>query len=524
MTAKQLTQAPMSFSSSPEQETLEGSIEIVTYHNEENGFCVLKVRVKTHKNPVAVLGSLPSVTVGAEITAQGEWIHDRRFGQQFKASQMDIKPPSTTDGLEKYLSSGLIKGVGKINAKKLVTKFKDKVFEVIDKHPERLLTVPGFNQSIVDKILESWEDQKAIRDIMLFLHSHDISTARAVRIYKLYGNDAIKIITNNPYRLAKDLRGIGFLTADKVAMKLGIGRDSLIRARAGISFALSRALDDGHCALPLGDLISATEDLLEIGQGRLHQALGCELEEGILIKGVIDDVPCIFLKTLYQAEKEIAAQIHRINAAPLPYKVLDLEGAISWVEQENNIALSTSQKQALENTLTKKVTIITGGPGVGKTTLLQSILKILNTQDLRFALCAPTGRAAKRMTEATGIEAKTIHRMLNINPLSGGFGFGEYEPMKCDVVVVDEVSMVDVPLMNALLSAIPPKALVIFVGDKDQLPSVGPGQVLADMINSGVIPCVHLTETFRQAASSNIIQIAQRINKGIMPELKGFGA
>ena len=307
-------------------------------------------------------------------------------------------------------------------------------------------------------------------------------------------------------------------------MKLGIGRDSLIRARAGISFALSKVLDEGHCAFPLDELIAATESLLDIDQNRLSEALECELEEGLLIKGVIDDVSCIFLKTLYQAEKEIAAQIHRINAAPLPYKVLDLESAIAWVEQENNIALSTSQKQALENTLTKKVTIITGGPGVGKTTLLQSVLKILNTQDLRFALCAPTGRAAKRMTEATGIEAKTIHRMLNINPLSGGFGFGEYEPLKCDVVVVDEVSMVDVPLMNALLSAIPPKALVIFVGDKDQLPSVGPGQVLADMINSGVIPCIHLTETFRQAASSNIIQIAQRINKGIMPELKGYGA
>ncbi len=524
MTPQNQAQLQTPSPTAPGQDTLEGSIEIVTFHNEENGFCVLRVRVKSHKNTVTVLGSLPAVTTGADIKATGEWINDKRFGLQFKATQMEIKPPSSTDGLEKYLSSGLIKGVGQSNAKKLVKKFGDKVFEIIDKYPERLKEVPGFGQGLIDKILTSWEDQKAIRDIMLFLHTHDISTARAVRIYKLYGNEAIKIIKDNPYRLAKDVRGIGFLSADKVAMKLGIGRDSLIRARAGISYALSEALNEGHCALPMDELISAAETLLNIDQERLEEGLNCELEEGILIKNNIGTTPCIFLKTLYNAEKEIAERLRLISEAPMPYKVLDLEGAIQWVEQENNLALSSSQKQALENTLTKKVTIITGGPGVGKTTLLQSIIKILNTQDLNFALCAPTGRAAKRMTEATKMEAKTIHRLLNINPLSGSFGFGEYEPLKCDVVIVDEASMVDVSLMNALLSAIPKKALVIFVGDKDQLPSVGPGQVLGDMIASGVISCVHLTETFRQAASSNIIQIAQRINKGIMPELKGFGA
>lgn len=507
-----------------QQERLEGTVEIVTFHSEETGFCVLKVRVKNHKMPVAIVGSLPTVTVGAWVEAEGAWIHDRRFGQQFKSSKLSMSPPTTKDSIEKYLASGLIKGVGEATAKKLTQKFGDRIFEIIDQEPDRLNEVPGIGKNVVDKILESWADQKAIHKIMLFLHAHDISTNRAVRIYKLYGNEAVQIIRDNPYRLARDIRGIGFLSADKVAEKLGVARDSLIRARAGLTYTLQKAVEEGHCGLPIDNLLESSEDFLGIDRQILEQALGCELEAGLVMRAKVDQTPCVFLRTLYQAEKDIAFLIKKLNTSSLPYGSFDIDEAIDWVEHLNQITLSSSQRQALKNTLSHKVTIITGGPGVGKTTLLQSVIEILKTQKMRFALCAPTGRAAKRMSEATGIEAKTIHRLLNINPVTGLFSYNEYDSLKCDVVVVDEVSMVDVPLMQGLLKAIPPEALVIFVGDKDQLPSVGPGQVLADMIRSGVISCVHLTETFRQAATSNIIQVAQSINRGEMPPLKGLGS
>lgn len=507
-----------------QQEQLSGVIEIVTFHSEETGFCVLKVRVKSHKTPVAIVGYLPSVSVGASLEAEGTWIHDRRFGQQFKASSLQTSPPTTTDSIEKYLSSGLIKGVGEVTAKKLTKKFGSRIFEIIDQEPERLQEVPGIGQHVIDKILESWADQKAIHKIMLFLHANDISTTRAVRIYKTYGHEAIQIIRDNPYRLARDIRGIGFLSADKVAEKLGIAKDSLIRARAGLTYTLQKAVEDGHCGLPVETLIESARDFLEIAEDKLKQALMAELEAGLVKQAKVGETPCIFLLPLYQAEKNIAFLIKKLNTASLPYAPFDIEEAIQWVEDLNQISLSSSQRQALKNTLTHKVTIITGGPGVGKTTLLQSVIEILKTKKMRFSLCAPTGRAAKRMTEATGIEAKTIHRLLNVNPITSIFCHNESDPLKCDVVVVDEVSMVDVPLMQALLKAIPPEALVIFVGDKDQLPSVGPGQVLADLIRSKQISCVHLTETFRQAATSNIIQIAQCINRGEMPPLKGLGS
>lgn len=503
-------------------ETLEGSVEIVTFHNEENGFCVLKIRSKLHKNPISVVGNLPTVQVGAEFVAEGNWIHDRRFGQQFKASKIELKPPSTTLGLEKYLASGLIKGVGKVNAKKLVSHFKENIFDIIDQDPDRLLEIPGFSRALVDKILESWQDQRVIKDIMLFLHSHDISAARATRIYRLYGHQAMEVITQNPYRLAYDIRGFGFISADRLALKLGVQQESIIRARAGIHYVLTNAMSDGHCALPQEVLIEKSVKLLEISQDVLWEALDQELEEGTLIQHDLKDVPCIFLKSLFKTEKDIVYHIKRILKADMPYRVMDLHGAIEWVEQENNIALSTTQKKALGTVLTNKISIVTGGPGVGKTTLLKSILKILRTKDLKVNLCAPTGRAAKRMQDATGIEAKTIHRLLNINPVTGHFSADDHDPLKCDVLVIDEVSMVDVSLMCALLKAVPTKAVVIIVGDKDQLPSVGPGQVLTDFIQSGLIPFVHLTETFRQAASSNIIQIAQEINRSQMPQLKGF--
>ncbi|MBW8308633.1 MAG: ATP-dependent RecD-like DNA helicase [Candidatus Paracaedibacteraceae bacterium] len=504
-------------------ETIGGLVERITFHNEENGFCVLRATVKGHKELVTIVGSLPAVSAGEWVEAHGIWIQDRQYGQQFKATTLHLTPPTTLEGIEKYLASGLIKGIGPIYAKKLVQAFGEGVFEVIEADSSKLQTIPGIGPYRQQKIIKGWADQKAIRTIMLFLHSYGVSTTRAVRIYKTYGNNAIRLIQENPYRLAQDIRGIGFVTADKIAMHLGIGKDSLIRARAGISYALAKAMDEGHCGLPIETLLSSCQELLGIEQAILQEAVNLELQGGTVIEDNIGEKSCIFLQGLYHAEKGIAQKLRDLNTSDLPWPPFNINAAINWVEHHNALSLSLSQKQALIKALTHKVTIITGGPGVGKTTLLRSILQILQSKQVKLALCAPTGRAAQRMAQATGMEAKTIHRLLNINPKTGRFNYNEELPLPCDVLIVDEVSMVDVPLMHALLKAVPLNAAVIFVGDQDQLPSVGPGQVLADLIASKVIPFIHLTETFRQGAQSIIVAIARSINLGIMPNLKGYG-
>lgn len=504
-------------------ETISGLIERVTFHNAETGFCVLKAKVSGHKDLVTIVGSLPTVSAGEWIEAEGIWIQDRQYGQQFKSQQLRLTPPTTIEGIEKYLASGLIKGIGPVYAKKLVQAFGENVFEIIETTPEALQNIAGIGPYRRQKIINGWADQKAIRTIMLFLHSYGVSTTRAVRIYKTYGNEAIQLITDNPYRLAQDIRGIGFVSADKIAMQLGIDKDSILRARAGLNYTLAKAMDEGHCGLPNTDLLTSAKVLLDINEEILTQGLALELQAGTIIQDTIDNNTCVFLAGLYHAEKGITDKLQKLQSFPVPWPSIDTDKAIRWVEEKNSISLSNSQQLALIKTLSSKVTIITGGPGVGKTTLLRSILQILEKSKMQLALCAPTGRAAKRMFEATGLEAKTIHRLLNINPETGAFTASEQSPLSCDVVIIDEVSMVDVTIMHALLKAVPPHAALILVGDQDQLPSVGPGQVLADLIASDSIPFIHLTETFRQAATSNIISIAQSINKGTMPLLKGYG-
>ena len=505
------------------QETISGLIERITFHNEETGFCVLKIKVKGHKDLVTVIGSLPTVSAGEWLEAEGIWIQDKQYGQQFKSHKLRLTPPTTLEGIEKYLASSLIKGIGPRYAKKLVQTFGKDVFEIIEKTPNALQNIPGIGSQRQQQIIKGWADQKAIRDIMLFLHSYDISTVRAFRIYKTYGNNAIQLIKDNPYKLAEAIRGIGFISADKIALQLGIGQDSLILARAGLYYRLNNATDDGHCGLPISLLLSTTQYLLNIHEEILQQALDIELQTGTIIQDYIDDVPCVFLQEFFSTEKGIAEMLQKLQSAPLPWPNIDILTALQEIEEKNGIALSSSQQQALTQALANKITIITGGPGVGKTTLLRSILQIFKTHKMTLTLCAPTGRAAKKMYEATGFEAKTIHRLLNINQETGLFTYNDKFPLSCDVVVVDEVSMVDIPIMYALLKAIPKHAALILVGDQDQLPSVGPGQVLADLIASNTIPFIHLTQTFRQAASSEIISVSQSINKGILPPLSGYG-
>lgn len=417
----------------------------------------------------------------------------------------------------------MIKGIGPAYASKLVKAFGDKVFTVIEEDPERLKTVSGIGPCRREKIIAGWATQRAVRDIMLFLHSHGISTARAVRIFKTYGDRAVDLIRQNPYRLAQDIHGIGFLSADKIAMSLGIEKTSLIRGRAGISYALSKAMDEGHCGLPTTVLLTSCQALLDVEGVIVSQALSLELQQGNVIKDTIKTLECVFLAGLYAAERGIANRLLALSHGPLPWPKIDEEKAIAWVQENHSIALSESQKKALEKALQSKVMIITGGPGVGKTTLLRSLLKIVQEKHINILLAAPTGRAAKRLEETTGLKARTIHRLLETNLATGGVSKNEQNPLVCDLVVVDEVSMLDVPLFYSLLKAIPPKSALLLVGDADQLPSVGPGQVLADMIYSNGLPCIHLTEVFRQAASSKIISVAHTINRGVLPQLEGYG-
>jgi len=500
-------------------EVLAGLVERVTFHNEENGFCVLRVKARGQRDLITVLGHAAMIAAGEFVQASGSWINDRTHGVQFRASFLKAAAPTTIEGIEKYLGSGMIRGIGPIYAKKLVRAFGDAVFDVIEQELGRLREVTGIGPKRAERIVGGWAEQKVIREIMLFLHSNGVSTSRAVRIYKTYGAEAVQLISENPYRLARDIRGIGFRTADQIAAKLGIEKTALIRVRAGIAYALTEAMDEGHCGLPADELVSLTETLLEVPPELVETALGLELEGGAVIADDLEGHRCVFLAGLYRAEREIAEKFNALAIGKPPWPAIDADKAIPWVEQRTKLALADSQREAVRVALVSKVLVITGGPGVGKTTLVNSLLKILTAKAVSIALCAPTGRAAKRLSESTGLEAKTIHRLLETDPRTGSFRRNEEAPLDCDLLVVDETSMVDVPLMRAVLRALPERTALLLVGDVDQLPSVGPGQVLADTIASGAVQVVRLTEIFRQAATSRIITNAHRINQGLMPDL-----
>jgi len=500
-------------------EVLAGLVDRVTFHNAENGFCVLRVKARGQRDPITVVGHAAVISAGEFVQASGLWTNDRTHGVQFRAAFLKATAPTTAEGIEKYLGSGMIRGIGPVYARKLVRTFGEAVFDVIAQEPDRLREVTGIGPKRAERIIAGWAEQKIIREIMLFLHSNGVSTARAVRIYKTYGADAVQLISENPYRLARDIRGIGFRTADQIAAKLGIEKTALIRVRAGISFALSEAMDEGHCGSPQEDLLTLAQTLLEVPAELVGAALRLELQDGTVVADEVDGRGCVFLAGLYRAEREIAEKLKALAGGKPRWPSIDTDKAIPWVEKRTRLTLAETQKEALHTALVSKVLVITGGPGVGKTTLVNAILEILRAKTVEIALCAPTGRAAKRLSESTGLEAKTIHRLLETDPRTGAFRRSEEAPLECDLLVIDETSMVDVPLMRALLRALPAQAALLLVGDVDQLPSVGPGQVLADVIASGAIPVVRLREIFRQAAESRIIVNAHRINQGLMPDL-----
>ncbi len=503
----------------PERPVLAGLVERVTFHNPETGFCVLRVKARGHRDLVTIVGHAAAVAAGEWITSSGDWVNNRTHGQQFRARFLMTSAPTSIDGIEKYLASGMVRGIGPVYARKMVKTFGERVFDIIEAEPDRLREVDGIGPIRVRRIAAAWAEQKAVREIMVFLHNHGVGTARAVRIYRTYGADAVQVMAENPYRLARDIRGIGFKTADAIAMRLGIEKTAMVRVRAGISFALAEAMNEGHCGLPTAQLVTLAVELLEVSQKLAEAALELELGDGTVVAHTIGDVPSVFLASLYRAEETIGVRLRQLADGILPWPNIDPDKALPWIEGRTGLTLAETQKAAIRLALTEKVLVITGGPGVGKTTILNAILRILIAKSMKPMLCAPTGRAAKRMSEATGLEAKTIHRLLEVDPKNGGFRRDAEHPLECDVLVVDESSMVDVLLMQALLKAIPHDAALLIVGDIDQLPSVGPGQVLGDIIGSGAVPVVRLTEVFRQVARSKIITNAHCINQGIIPDL-----
>lgn len=506
-----------------DREELEGLVERVTYHSEESGYCILRIKVKQLPDLITVTGQAASVTPGEYARARGVWVVDKDYGRQFRAEKLEIFPPNTLTGIEKYLGSGMVKGIGPACARILVEAYGEEVFDVIEKDPESMLELRGIGRKRVDRIVAGWSDQKVIRSIMVFLHSHGVSTSKSVRIFKRYGHDAIDKVTENPYCLARDIRGIGFKSADTIARSLGIGPHSEIRANAGVAWTLSEFSNDGHCCVPRWQLVKKAIELLQIPEDIIDNAINHEIRTGELICANLPRKNSLYLAPLYRAEIRLAESLADLSEGFLPWPEIDPQRALPWVEYKLGITLAESQKEAVATALSSRLLVITGGPGVGKTTIIKSILTILSVKNIKISLCAPTGRAARRLSESSGYEATTIHRLLEVDPATMRFVRDSDNPLDCDLLVVDECSMVDIPMANSLLKAVPPHAAVILVGDVDQLPSVGPGAFLADVISSMCIPVIRLTEVFRQAATSWIIRIAHQINRGEMPDFPGKG-
>ena len=514
-------------------------VERITYQNPENGYSVLKCRVKDHSDLVPVIGNMLDANVGSVLLAEGEWKVDSKYGRQFVAEKWEETLPATVYGMEKYLGSGLIKGVGPKFAKKIVQKYGVDTFVVIEDNIELLIEIDGIGKKRIEMIAESWARQKEIKNIMLVLQEHQVSASYAAKIFKQYRNDSIPVMKEKPYRLADDIWGIGFKTADQIAMKLGFNKESFLRLRSGLMYTLSELSNDGHVYAEKKQLIEKGSELLEAAPETVVMTMDEMLKKSELIqeKDIVrtDDegnrIDPIYLPPFFFAEVGVAAKLKKLASSTagdkLYTKLMDvrrltgnenLSVEISAIEKYTGMQYDEIQADAIRRAATAKVMVLTGGPGTGKTTTTHGIISAYKAYGLKILLAAPTGRAAKRMTEATGMEAKTIHRLLECKP-PDGYQRNEEKPLEGDVLIVDECSMIDIILMNSLLKAIPPTMRLIMVGDIDQLPSVGPGNVLRDIIDSGTFPVVRLTRIFRQAQTSRIIMNAHRINEGRLPDI-----
>jgi exodeoxyribonuclease V alpha subunit len=514
-------------------ETLEGTVERITYHNEETGYTVIRLAAEGFLDTVTAVGNLADVNVGEHLRLQGLWKTHPQYGRQFRVFDYKTVLPATAEGIRKYLGSGLIKGIGPVTARRIVKKFGAQTLEVIEREPIRLLSVLGVGPKRVALIERAWEEQKQIKEVMLFLQSHDVSTSLAVKIYKQYGDDAIAVVQQDPYRLARDIYGIGFLTADKIARKLGIPEDAPQRVAAGVSHVLSELADEGHVYVPRHELTAEAARILSVDTELVSEGIeSLEDDEQVRRETIvypaaedqagasIREEQAVYLVPFFYGEVGVANRLRALVNHPVDrlafFQTARWEQTFAYLDEKSSLQLSPTQKEAVRTTLTHKVAVLTGGPGTGKTTTVQTILRLLEARRHRYALASPTGRAAKRLSEATGRPAKTIHRLLEYSPLEGFKRHAE-NPLDADMVIVDEASMLDLLLTNHLLKAVRPESHLLLVGDVDQLPSVGAGNVLRDILDSGLAAMVRLETIFRQAEGNYIIENAHRINQGQMP-------
>ncbi|HIQ05154.1 MAG TPA: ATP-dependent RecD-like DNA helicase, partial [Anaerolineae bacterium] len=515
--------------------------ERITYHNEENGYSVAKLVPEGKNYEVPIVGNMLGINVGEHVELRGEWTVHPQYGRQFRVESFRTVLPATVAGIEKYLGSGLIKGIGPVTARRIVRHFGLQTLEVIENEPDRLREVLGVGPKRVRMIKRAWDEQRAIKEVMLFLQAHGVSTSLGVKIYKQYGDAAISVVKNDPYRLATDIHGIGFLTADKIAHSLGIPPDAIERVAAGVSYVLSQKADDGHVYVPQSELIAEAAQLLEVKpelvaeaiarlqqEERVHRerlpdrTIGHALDKPVSGSAALREEQVVYLVPFYYGEIGVASRLRRLLEASedrlFAFRDFDWPQAFAAIQTRTGLRLSREQQEAVRTALTHRVVVLTGGPGTGKTTTLQTVIRMLEAAGHRYLLASPTGRAAKRLSEATSRPAKTIHRLLEFKPAQGmTFQRNEGNPLDADIVIIDEASMVDILLMNHLLKAIPPGAHLLLVGDVDQLPSVGAGNVLGDVIESGVAAVVRLQTIFRQPPGSFIVRNAHRINQGKMP-------
>lgn len=492
---------------------LQGQLERITYHNEENHYIIARLKVPGQKNLVTIVGSLVSVTPGEMLSLKGNWDLHPKYGEQFRVTAYETVVPATVKGIERYLGSGLIKGIGPVMAKRLVEHFSEKTLDVIENSSHRLAEVEGIGSKRIDLIKKAWDEQKEIRNVMIFLQNHEVSSAYAAKIYKQYGKDSVKVVQENPYRLASEIFGIGFLTADKIAQKLGMPRDSEMRAEEGILYVLQKLADDGHVFYPRAELIDECIKILEIDAGIINASI----ERLSALKKLVIEDGHVYLAGFHASEKGIAENLGALLNLPRCTDLLNRAAPFDWIEKDLRITLAERQRAAVQAAIDNKALVITGGPGTGKTTIIKAIIRLYRKSGRNVLLAAPTGRAAKRMSEAAGFEAKTIHRLLEFSPTKGGFKRNADHPLDSDLIIIDEASMIDTLLMHHFLKAVPTGATLVLVGDIDQLPSVGAGNVLKDIIDSGRVPTITLNEIFRQSSRSLIVVNAHKINHGEFP-------
>jgi len=510
---------------------LDGQIERITFTSEETGYTVAQVRVTGRTDPVTVVGSLLAPSPGELLHLEGEWTTHPRYGLQFKVHRHETRVPATEEGIRRYLGSGMIRGIGKVYADRIVDQFGEQTLAVIENDPDKLAHIEGIGKKRIEMIRKAWDDQKEIRNVMLFLQGHGVSPGYAAKIFRRYGQRSIAVVRENPYRLATDIAGIGFAIADKIAEKIGIDKKDPKRVQAGILHRLWMLAGEGHVFYPYGPLLDHCSELLGVNPERVsaaaenlrraHRIVVEEICPGT--KALEENERAVFLPPLHRSEQVIAERIQILKARPKGGGPIHQPSTFQDVMETLPLRLAQDQKKAVEQSVIEKVLIVTGGPGTGKTTIISSVIRLYARWTRKILLAAPTGRAAKRMSEATGAVAMTIHRLLEFNFQKGGFQRSEDHPLDCGLLIVDEASMIDTTLMAHLLRAVPDSATVVFVGDVDQLPSVGPGNVLADMIGSGRLPVVKLTEIYRQAQTSRIVVNAHRINHGQLPDLSPPG-